>query len=43
MDKKNQFKVDDKLDIEDLEDFINGLRSAFDSLEESTPDDAQGI
>jgi len=43
MDKKDQFKVDDKLDIEDLEDFISGLRSAFDSLEESTPDDAQGI
>ena len=43
MDKKDQFKVEDKLDIEDLEDFISGLRSAFDSLEESKPEDAQGI
>ena len=43
MDNKNKFKVDDKLDIEDLEDFIKGLRTAFDSLEESYPKDAQGI
>ena len=43
MDKKNQIKVKDKIDIDDLEDFINGLRSAFDSLEEAHPKDAQGI
>ena len=43
MNNKNQPNVQDRIDVEDLEDFIQGLRSAFDSLDDSDPETSQGI
>jgi hypothetical protein len=43
MNRRNQTKIPDKIDVEDLEDFIQGLRTAFDSLDDSDPESAQGI
>jgi len=43
MSKRTKPKIPDRIDVEDLEDFIKGLRSAFDSLEDSDPESSQGI
>ena len=43
MNKRDLPNIQDRIDVEDLEDFIQGLRSAFDSLDDSDPETSQGI